>query len=150
MNYEENIEMLLYNLIDKPKSEKQVEFHKLNGYPSDILDTHKAVSDAEIIARLKKALENMSIIVPIMEMRNNETIVDFNDSDIFLYEHKLRNASRPLKRLRGMISASLPLSKLHSLTERYTYRSRLMETKTGSLFVVFIPITEILELGKRN
>ncbi len=150
MRYEENIEMLLYNLIDKPKSGKQVEFYKLNGYPSDILDIYKDISDAEIIARLKKALENMSVIVPIMEMRNNETIVGFKGSCFFLYEHKLRNASRPLKRLRGLISASLPLSKLHSLTERYAYRSRLIDTKTGSVFVVFIPITDILELGKGN
>lgn len=150
MNYEQDIEMLLYNLIDRPKSEKQVEFYKLNGYPSDILDTYKDVSDAEIIARLKKSLENMSVIVPIMEMRNSEIIVDFNGSHISLYEHKLRNASRPLKRLSGLISASLPLSKLRSLTERYAYRNCIIDTKTGSVFMVFIPITEILELGKRN
>ncbi|HEY1009284.1 MAG TPA: hypothetical protein VGE58_04180 [Daejeonella sp.] len=140
----EDIENLLYYLIDKPKAEKQEEFYKLNGYPADSLDVNKPKTDPELISRLKTALENMSLAVPVFEMRSDEVIVDIDADNSFLFEHKLKSTFRASRRLRSIISASIPARKMHSLLEHYAYSSRLIETKTGDVLVIFIPIAGVL------
>ncbi len=146
----EDIQHLLYHLIDKPRLKAQEEFYKENGYPADCLGVPKPTTDPELLNRLKLALKNMSLAVPVLEIRNDETIASFDGNSACLYEHKLKAASKPSRRLRSMISASVPTREFHSLLEYYAYRSHLFETKTKNVFIVFIPLTEILKLGMEN
>jgi hypothetical protein len=143
----EDIEYLLYHLIDKPAQKKREEYYREHGYPSDWFLPIKPKTDPEIIEKLRQALCNITIPYPILEINGSDAIVEYPDDekDTFILPKAMRSASTSLYRLKSLKKATIPTKKLKSLIDEHMHNERFTETENGCRFTVGVPLLEVLK-----
>jgi len=142
----EDIEYLLYHLIDKPAKKKREDHYREHGYPSDWFLPIKKKTDPEIIEKLRQALCNIAIPYTILETDGSTAIVEYpgDEKDTFILPKAMRSASTSSHILKSLKTATLPTKKLKSLIDEHAHNERFTETKTGCRFTVAVPLLEVL------
>lgn len=151
MKFENNdIQYLLYKLIDEPKAKEEKDYNKYNSHPDDYLGKNKTQTETELVLQLKQTLDKLCVIIPILESVDDGRLIVLDESQVYLQKQGTKQAEPASHKLRGMVKASVPSRKLHSLIKDNTSTAGIVDTKRGSIFYVSVPYNDFISVLKQG